>query len=376
MNQVSFNITQSEEEGTQITVFIDGKPYAAGEDHPSFNKILTACRTKDFAALPALFDVGTAITQRLERISERVSIDADRVYFDAEPLFGRVTEVLLEAWRAGRHFMPLVNFLENLMQNPSENSRKQLYEFLERYTFAITEDGHFLAHKGVRPDRTSVHAGPGVVNGDVFKYAHLPNPDGAIVELGRDVVVENPELGCAVGLHVGTYDYARSFAKTVLLIKVNPRDVVSVPHDYTYQKVRVTRYQVLREIENDLTETYYTDEGEEAPEDFWLDDEYDESEDDDEAWGEDDNEDWEEEYPGLCTRGASEEEFLAELENAVSALESEAVNYTFKGRMGPDYLTLSDRLGFDADVADFLDFHHNAKQVYRYHVERLRGTYL
>lgn len=373
MNQVSFNITQSEEEGTQITVFIDGKPYAAGEDHPSFNRILTACRTKDFAALPALFDVGTAITKRLERISERVSVGGDRVYFDAEPLFGRVTEVLLEAWRTNRNFTPLVNFLENLMQNPSKHSREQLYEFLERYTFAITEDGHFLAHKGVSRDRTSVHAGPGVVNGEVFDYANLPNPDGAIVELGRDVVVENPELGCAVGLHVGTYDYARSFAKRILLIKVNPRDVVSVPHDYTYQKIRVTRYQVLREIENDLTGTYYTDDGEEAPEDFWLDD-------GEEEWGNeyyDDEGDWEENYPGLESHVfTSEEEFLEELENAVSALESEAVNYTFKGRMGPNYLTLSERLGFDANVAEFLDFNHNAQNVYRYHVNRLRGEYL
>jgi len=33
-------------------------------------------------------------------------------------------------------------------------------------------------------------------------------------------------------------------------VKVNPKDVVSVPYDYNYSKMRVCEYEVLREVED------------------------------------------------------------------------------------------------------------------------------
>jgi hypothetical protein len=58
--------------------------------------------------------------------------------------------------------------------------------------------------------------------------------------------------GCSVGLHVGTYDYASNFTLNVLEVHVNPRDVVSVPTDSNWAKVRCCRYVVIKEVERTL----------------------------------------------------------------------------------------------------------------------------
>ena len=56
----------------------------------------------------------------------------------------------------------------------------------------------------------------------------------------------DPSAGCAQGLHAGSYDYAKQYASGVLLlVKINPRDVVSVPTDSDWAKIRTSRYEVV-----------------------------------------------------------------------------------------------------------------------------------
>jgi len=346
---VSFNITHSDTDGIQIIVYIDGTAYVASESHLLFKDILKACRELDFENLAQLFDVKGVLTETLSQLSERVRISETTLYFDGEPMFGKLTTILVNTYRDGRDFVPLLNFLENLMNNPSRGSREQLYGFLEHHHFSITSDGHFLAYKGVNSDRHSLHNGYGIVDG-VITHGTLPNKDGSIIEMGRDRVVEDPNQGCTVGLHVGTYLYASSYGYVTVLVKVNPRDVVSVPIDSDYQKLRVTRYKVLHEVSEEVPDDYY--------EDTMLipDDEYDDAE----------------LIPELSDDRV--DDLLVDM--AVSTLEEEASNYTYKGRMAGSYKQLAERLGFSRDVAEYLDNSHSANAVYRYHVDRLRDAYL
>ncbi|MDQ2739570.1 MAG: hypothetical protein M3Y35_13360, partial [Actinomycetota bacterium] len=61
----------------------------------------------------------------------------------------------------------------------------------------------------------------------------------------------------AHGLHVGTFEYAKNFGHKLLICSVNPRDVVSVPRDCGFQKLRTCRYTVLDEQPLRVTETTY-----------------------------------------------------------------------------------------------------------------------
>ena len=112
------------------------------------------------------------------------------------------------------------------------------------------------------------------------------------MEFSRSKVVANSSIGCAVGLHAGTHEYASGFAQgKLVLVKINPRDVVSVPTDCDAQKLRVCRYEVLEEVQEKVDRVLWDIEP--IEEDF--DPEYDEDEsvlwdDEDDDWGPDD--DW------------------------------------------------------------------------------------
>lgn len=244
---------------SNITVFVTGEatPLVAHSDHPNFDAIVaevTQGAPHDEERIIELFDPAKAVAQRFERLSERVTVANGRVYFDGDEVDNALTTQIIRCMNEGvEDFMPLVNFFEKVSQNPNAHSREQLYEWLRRREFTITDDGDIVGYKGVRKDDThgfvSISHGPAIVDGESVNGA-VPNPIGAVVEMPRGQVHHDPSQGCSTGLHVGTYEYANSFARGGLLeVAVNPRDVVSVPTDCGWAKVRTCRYKVLNTID-------------------------------------------------------------------------------------------------------------------------------
>lgn len=247
----------SNEGQSSITVYNPGDPtsYVANDDHPNFRKIVESVIADDTdLGVLDLFDVSRTIQARLERLTERVSVADGRVYFDGDPIDNSIAEQILRFVRAGADdWLPLAKFMENVAANPQEHSRTQLYDWLSRREFTITPEGNIVGYKGVMLDDehgfVSISCGPAVVDG-VPVNGHVPNRIGATVEIARSAVHHDPSVGCSTGLHVGSWDYAHSFARgAVLEVHVNPRDVVSVPTDCDWAKVRCCRYVVVNIIE-------------------------------------------------------------------------------------------------------------------------------
>jgi hypothetical protein len=79
----------------------------------------------------------------------------------------------------------------------------------------------------------------------------------------RSDVQHDPARSCHTGLHVGTYEYAHSYADAALLtVLVNPRDVVSVPTACGATKMRVCRYVVSDDQPTAPQESAAVEEGE------------------------------------------------------------------------------------------------------------------
>ena len=146
-----------------------------------------------------------------------------------------------------------VKFLDNLHQNVNEDIRKQLFRWIDYenkagHGFGITDDGCIVGYKGCKGtilEPMSSFEGNAIVDGVEIK-GRIPNKVGSVVSMPRSSVQYDPEVGCSVGLHVGTRDYAINWAPILLLVKVNPRDVVSVPYECASQKMRVCEYTVLK----------------------------------------------------------------------------------------------------------------------------------
>lgn len=267
-----------------ITIYrTGGLPLTVLSDNPHYSRVremLEVEKTDDIEAIEAILSPAVIVGDRLSKLSDNITYDGTTVLYDHDPIdegIARFIQRTIEKYGIGDEdkWKPAVRFLEKLYQNPSEASRKSLYAFLRRFDFTITNDGDFIAYKGVRKDYRSIHSGPGIVN-DVPTRGHLLNEVGSTIEIQRSYVDSDVGRGCSQGLHAGTYSYASRFSQGVLLrVRINPRDVVSVPRDSNYQKIRVTRYVVLEASDVEYTETHWDDDEDDwgHDEEDWFDDE-------------------------------------------------------------------------------------------------------
>lgn len=251
-----YSLIRDTEKREVITVLLsDGPHVATNEGHPRFDQIKAAVEDNGISEeeLTALFDQSIPIATEFQRVTERVTVSNGRVYFDGDEVHGTIVEHILRALEEDANVTPYVAFLDKVEQNPEPHSREQLYDWLSARGFTLLPDGDFIGYKGVSSRNAddeyayeSSNSGTAIVDGLLYEDEHIPNDIGAIVEMPRSAVAHDPRQSCSTGLHVGTFDYARSWAKAARLkVRISPRDVVSVPTGASGQKMRVCRYTVL-----------------------------------------------------------------------------------------------------------------------------------
>jgi hypothetical protein len=224
-----------------ITAVIDGTPKTMTCNHPSFTEALTCLATGDIDTLDSLFDVSESITRKFNADNVGgIEIADGVIYYQGEPLHNYVVDRIFDFMDDGLPFAPLAKFLEKLMANPSRRAVSELYKFLEHKHLPICEDGDFLAYKSVREDYMDHHSG---------KFF---NGVGEVLEMPRNAVCDDADVGCSYGFHAGSYEYAKTFGggnSRLVIVKINPSDVVSVPKDCDCQKLRTARYEVVKDFE-------------------------------------------------------------------------------------------------------------------------------
>jgi hypothetical protein len=265
MPNLKYNIVTDDGDPSSVTIFpVGGKSQVATREHPNFPMILQKISdaTTEQEVID-LFDVRSAVEGRFNKVSDRVSIRGNFVYFDNMPVEGVLVDTILQFHYAGSDdFMSLVNFMEKIELNPNTHSRENLFRWLKSGRFSITPDGDIIAYKGVNrktgatmvragdpnDEYLSTRSGPAIVDGNPHKSGLVPNKPGVIVEMARNEVTFDPHNTCSKGLHVADWSYASGMGDSVLMVLVNPRDVVSVPTDAGGKKMRVCRYKVLKQV--------------------------------------------------------------------------------------------------------------------------------
>lgn len=248
-----------------LTVVLKNKSYQVLKDHFNHKSIVEALHTADEDTMLNLIDVQNAVASFSDG---SVEVKNGVVFYDGEEVHSTITKRLLDFMKNGLPFQPLVNFLKKLLQNPSMQSQRELYDFLEHENLPITEDGYFLAYKAV-----SVYHGESFVdkNGvtvndgdfvDKYTLKSYRNNVGDCPSMSRSRVDDNRSVGCSGGLHAGSLKYVEGYAggyDKIVIVKVNPQDVVSVPLDENCQKVRVTHYEVAAEYQGVLNRPLYSE---------------------------------------------------------------------------------------------------------------------
>lgn len=237
-----------------ITVCINNKVLTANSSHPNFSKIRSKVKENDETGLAALFEIKIAVQEAFS--GSKVSIRGNAVFYGERRINNDFTARIISMLAEGFNVEPMLRFFENLQLNPSNRSVEMLFKFLETNDLPITDDGFFLAWKVVGGDSWSKYAGPEpLVHGKKNELGNVYYGIGEYIEMQRNLINENPEVLCHTGLHVCSKNYIQGFASSgdkTLLVKVNPKDVVSVPMDVNGTKMRVCAVTVLSE-ENSAT---------------------------------------------------------------------------------------------------------------------------
>lgn len=262
MTNIAYLVTSE-----NITISKNGKTHIVGKQYTQFQSILDALKANDLEGAFELANVATGLTKLSK--GELVVVDGE-VFRNGLPIHNVVTDRILQFFNEGLPFEPLLKFLDNLLQNPSERSVNELYKFLEHKFLPITEDGCFLAYKGVQNDYLSITSGTTAarISADGGKTwftvtGKLPNKVGNILEVDRKDVDDDATRTCSYGLHAGALEYAKNFGSSgrVVVTKINPKDAVSVPTDCSAQKLRVSRYEVIADYVSEIAETLVASNG-------------------------------------------------------------------------------------------------------------------
>lgn len=236
-----------------ISLSIDNKAYNVDSTNSNWEKILDALRTDDWTVIPSLINIAKAVQEYVGFTNIEVNVDYGTITYGGQPLAGVLVDQILKMKDQGFNINPMLKFLDNLMSNPSNRAVNELYSFLQAGGMPITEDGCFIAYKRVRSDYKSVHDGK------------TDNTPGTRLDMPRNLVNENSNQTCSTGLHFCSHAYLKHFSgDKVVILKVNPRDVVSIPADYNDTKGRASGYDVIgelspEEVEKALADNIFTE---------------------------------------------------------------------------------------------------------------------
>jgi len=232
-----------------VTLFKDGRQFSAPSDFWSFNRIINKIKNQDFNGIEDLFNTKEAVetvqqevSQDLcETLGEEVRIINGEVFVGERKIYNSVSQRLVKMLAGGYDVKPLSNFLKRLLKNPSKTAIEELYPFMEKADVTIDTEGFIIAYKKVKDNYFDIYSG--TVNYNI----------GNIVEMPRNEVDDNRSNLCSDGLHFCSFSYLNHFGSgygnRVLIVKVDPADVVSIPDDYNDAKARACRMEVIGEIE-------------------------------------------------------------------------------------------------------------------------------
>jgi hypothetical protein len=250
-----------------IKVIADGKDYFISASSPLYPKAFDAFKAKDWESFFCAVDPAVKIKSLFAKY-ETVEVKNGLLYVDGDVVDSVVSDRLIQMLSNEVDVLPILKFVYRLRLNPSSRAVNELYTFLEHECLPFTESGTFLAYKAVRADYRDKHSNT------------FDNSVGNVVEMPRNKVDDNKDIGCSKGLHAGTIEYASRYAglnDKIVLVEIDPADVVSIPTDCEFQKLRTCRYKVVEEFERPLTEPLYQSrfetENDEEVDEYWDDDE-------------------------------------------------------------------------------------------------------
>ena len=223
----------------EITLMYKGTTRKFSQNDELFSLVKNACINEDYQYLLRMFAPTEFINKYVPELDINVTdmtvnVNGTQFPFEyANLIINELNKTLHQ--KQDPKFQNLLNFFARCIQFNIESSIViQMYEFLKHNDIVILPNGSIQGWKYIAKTDTG------------FKDSYtksISNEIGTYVTMERDLVTKDPNITCAAGLHVGSWEYVCK-QDYIAQVIVNPEDVVSVPIDYSGQKLRCCKYYV------------------------------------------------------------------------------------------------------------------------------------
>ena len=240
--------------GESVTVIVDGVPHTFQAGTPNYEGINNAINSGDPEDIRNHLTVASSVEQWA---GGAFSVQGEKVIYNGEPLPDELNKRIVAMAAEGKDPGYLFKFWERLQKNPSYRSVQQLYGFMNHVGIPIDSEGFILAYKAVRRDWKDIYSGT------------VLNTVGAEIDYPRNKISDDPRVACHVGLHSGALSYAQQYGgenSRIIIVKIDPADVVCIPDDEGFRKMRMCKYKVVGEYAGQMPDT--TIDPEDVPPEF------------------------------------------------------------------------------------------------------------
>jgi hypothetical protein len=223
-----------------VSIFIDGDQFSVGTGHRMFPHIKQAIIEKNWDGLPYLIDCAKGVRDFIDTSNTGIVFEDGVITYNGTVLGGFAVEYILRLKEEGFDVQPFLNYLGKLQKNPDERNRRDQFEWLVKGQMPITPEGNILAFKYVDPNYLDCYS------------QTFDNSVGRVVEMPRGGVDPDPSNECSRGLHFCSRNYLspnQNNGNHLMLLEIDPADVVAFPRDYNVSKGRCWRYKVIGEIQ-------------------------------------------------------------------------------------------------------------------------------
>lgn len=246
---LAYTITPS-----SVNLLLNGRMRTINETHINFKAVKEALKNLNIVGwsqeledrIAGLVDIPAFIAKVTEG---KVRVGDGAVYYGDKPVGGVISKRLIDMLRDGFDIRPLARFLDRLMTNPIPTAADELYQWMEGSNLPLTDDGCFLAFKKVDNDYTSFHDH----KTDNSIGTKLPLLDESNYDTDR-------YRTCSSGYHFCSFRYLHAYFGNqgrVVICKIAPEDVVSIPHDYNNAKGRAKTYEIIGEVPEDEAAQFF-----------------------------------------------------------------------------------------------------------------------
>ena len=156
---------------------------------------------------------------------------------DSSDKFVQLCNILKQNGSTDETLKPVIPFLKKVAENFYINATHELYDYCRNMDFSITPNGNILAFKAVNRNMKAKYD-----NKTEYKLNEYTSTD--VFDTNRDEY-------CSQGLHFCARNYLGGFADTndiILILEIDPRDIVSIPSDNHFTKGRCKKCKVVKII--------------------------------------------------------------------------------------------------------------------------------